>query len=470
METTNTKQPQEIVLTYRETDRIKPIELRYERELPADMRRRLFPEAPALKESTPVWEKPRKRRGWKRLLVGLVLLAALIGLGVGIWLWNESRHDPSPEPPAGTEDGGQNEMPELPDGDDYYYWYEEDFQKGETTIDTYRPMGVDKPHVVLTLAPQGAQPLAPGEIYALVAPSTVTVLGYESEDAVGASIGTGVIFHADGYILTNYHVIAGCALAEVWITNEYGVDTLYDALLVGGDEAQDIAVLKIEASGLPAAELGVSDELKIGDPVYAIGNPLGVELRSTFTDGIVSAATREVTTDGVTMTLIQTNTALNSGNSGGPLINQYGQVVGVNTLKMMSDYDTIEGLGFAIPTSYAVRWINEIIEDGEIDPTPVLGISVMRIPEQLPDGTSALLIESVVSGSSGDKAGVKAGDYVVEFNGQRVYTTEDILRIRRDLRIGDRVVIRLWRDGEYLDLVMTMMADTSQLPRLPAGK
>ena len=296
----------------------------------------------------------------------------------------------------------------------------------------------------------------------------VTVSVALGEDST--SVGTGVIFTEDGYILTNYHVIAGCALAEVWITNEYGVDTLYDALLVGGDETQDIAVLKIEASGLPAAELGVSDELKIGDPVYAIGNPLGVELRSTFTDGIVSAATREVTTDGVTMTLIQTNTALNSGNSGGPLINQYGQVVGVNTLKMMSDYDTIEGLGFAIPTSYAVRWINEIIEDGEIDPTPVLGISVMRIPEQLPDGTSALLIESVVSGSSGDKAGVKAGDYVVEFNGQRVYTTEDILRIRRDLRIGDRVVIRLWRDGEYLDLVMTMMADTSQLPRLPSGK
>ena len=152
------------------------------------------------------------------------------------------------------------------------------------------------------------------------------------------------------------------------MTDEYGVDQEYDAMLVGGDADQDVAVLKIDAKDLTAAQFGVSDDLSVGDKVYAIGNPLGLELRGTFTDGIVSAVNRDVDVDGVTMTLIQTNAALNSGNSGGPLVNEYGQVVGVNTIKMMSGYDTIEGLGFAIPTSLAVRWINEIIQSGRIEP------------------------------------------------------------------------------------------------------
>lgn len=160
------------------------------------------------------------------------------------------------------------------------------------------------------------------------------------------------------------------------------------------------------------------------------------------------------------MTLIQTNTALNNGNSGGPLINQYGQVVGINTIKMMSDYDTIEGLGFAIPSSLAVRWVNELIEYGELLPQPVLGIEIDRVPRRLPDGTLAVvLIHRVTPGLSGEAAGLRAGDYVVSFAGQDITSTEEILAIRRGLFVGDEVDIRVYRDGKYLDLVMVMTAE-----------
>ena len=174
---------------------------------------------------------------------------------------------------------------------------------------------------------------------------------------------------------------------------------------------------------------------------------------------MVSAVDRDVYVDGVTMTLIQTNAALNSGNSGGPLINPYGQVVGVNTIKMMSGDDTIEGLGFAIPTSLAARWVNDLVAFGELQPQPVLGVSISRIPEVLEDGALGLRVETVTPGGSSDRAGVRVGDYVVAFNGQNVATTEDILALRRDLRVGDQVPVRVFRDGEYLELTMTMMAE-----------
>ena len=260
-------------------------------------------------------------------------------------------------------------------------------------------------------------------------------------------------------MLTNCHVIEGCSACTVLITDRYGVDTRYDARLVGCDEDVDLAVLKVSGKDLPAAQFGVSDDLMVGDPAYAIGNPLGVELRNTLTSGIISAINRDVDVDGVTMTLIQTTAALNSGNSGGPLINQYGQVVGVNTIKMMSEYDTIEGLGFAVPSSLALRWVNELIAFGQLQPQPVLGVSISRIPDTLPDGTSALRVEKVFAGLTGDRAGLQEGDYVVAFNNQRVTSTEQILAIRRDLSVWDQVPIRVYRNGEYLDLMMDMMAE-----------
>ena len=184
------------------------------------------------------------------------------------------------------------------------------------------------------------------------------------------------------------------------------------------------------------------------------------ELLNTFTNGIVSAINRDVNVDGVTMTLLQTSAALNSGNSGGPLINQYGQVIGINTIKMMSRYDTIEGLGFAIPSSLALRWVNELIEFGELQPQPVLGVTVNRIPQTLPDGTVGLRLEDITEGLSGDRAGLRAGDYLVGFDGQDIVSYQQLLNIRRGLRVGDEVAVRVYREGEYLEMTMIMMAES----------
>ena len=332
-------------------------------------------------------------------------------------------------------------------------WNEEEPKDTTISIPTYPTGGETR----LSLFQAGSLPkLTIQEIYDKVTPSVVAVLGQQK---LYASVGTGVIFSPDGYIVTNCHVIAGCSRCAVWITNAYGVDKEYEAKVVGYDADADLAVLKVDGTDLPAAEFGVSDDLQVGDPVYAIGNPLGLELRNTLTDGIVSAINRDVDVDGVTMTLIQTTAALNSGNSGGPLINQYGQVIGINTIKMMSDYDTIEGLGFAIPSSLALRWINELIEFGELQPQPVLGVTVNRIPETLPDGTIGLLLDEVWPGLSGDRAGLREGDFLVRFAGEDIVSLQQLLNIRRSLRVGDAVDVRVFRDGKYVDVVMIMMAE-----------
>lgn len=434
-------QPEEIILTYRQQP--APVELSLERPLPQRMA-----QASAPREGMGELLRVRRQRARRRVIAGGALLAVLIALGVGIFLFRSWE----PYYPAGDEAHSGEGQPSLPEDG-----YSADFFDGETTIALYRPDPEDIPPVGLTSA-AGRAVLTPGEIYERLSPATVTVLG---ESAEGYGVGTGIIITEDGYILTNYHVIAGCGSCRVWVTSQYGIDQEYSAYLVGGDEDQDLAVLKIMAFDLPVAELGVSDELGVGDSVYAIGNPLGLELRSTFTDGIVSAVDRVVDVEGVSMTLIQTNAELNSGNSGGPLINQYGQVVGINTIKMMSGYEnTVEGLGFAIPTSYIVRGINDILETGDIAPQPVLGITINKIPVTLPDGATALEVAEVTQGLGADRAGVQVGDCIVSFNGQRVGRTEDVLAIRRGLSVGDWVPILLWRDGAYLELSMEMRSES----------
>ena len=286
------------------------------------------------------------------------------------------------------------------------------------------------------------------EVYRLVNPAVVTVVAQLDR---AASVGTGVIFRSDGYILTNYHVVAGSDACSIGLAS----GGTYEAKYVGGDSANDVAVLKVEADGLPAAQMGDSDALSVGDTVYAIGNPLGVELRGTLTDGIVSAINRDVEVQGRTMTLIQTNAALNEGNSGGPLINVYGQVVGVNTIKMMSLTSNIEGLGFALPMQSVSKLVNDILEYGEIQPEPRLGVTVYDLPKALPDGTSGVEVQSVSAGSAADRAGVKAGDVIVSAGGQSVAGGRHaLLSVRRQYRVGDDLPMRIWRDGEYLDVTL----------------
>lgn len=479
MEYQRVKHGEEIVLTYCPARQTEERVLRYERELPMRMQTQAQSvPCEAVGEVTELHptEEPQdpvvaallepkggKRRSWITFSVLALCFVLLIGgIGAGVWGVADATLDffssaillPNPDGqliPAPDSDGndGSDHRGENGNGAD-----SEGNRGGVPQLEVYRP--TDDTALRLVGVSAHRKVLSAGEIYDKVAPSTVTIIGIHGETY---SVGTGVIFTSDGYIITNYHVIAGCLDCEVWVTNEYGVDSTYPAKFVGGDDNKDLAVLKIEAQNLPAAEFGISSDLAVGDKVYAIGNPLGTELRSTFTDGIISAVDRSVEVDGVTMTLLQTNTALNSGNSGGPLINVYGQVIGINTIKMMSGYDTIEGLGFAIPTSLAERWVNDILTTGEVRPSPILGLSVNRIPVRLFDGTVGLEVIEVVKNLSADHAGIQMGDVVVAFNGVPITSVDDIYAQRIKLSVGDVVSIRVCRNGTYLDLMMVMMAE-----------
>ena len=302
------------------------------------------------------------------------------------------------------------------------------------------------------------------EIYRLVNPSVVTVMACLGD--VGMSVGTGVVFTSDGYLLTNYHVVEGSWQCVVALDTGYS----YEANYVAGDQENDLAVLKIVgAEELPAAEFGDSDLLTVGDKVYAIGNPLGVELRGTLTDGIVSAINRDVEVDGRTMTLIQTNAALNSGNSGGPLINEYGQVVGINVIKMSSDYSNVEGLGFAIPSASIQRIVNDLLEYGKVQPEPVLGVTVYQIGVQLEEELWGLEVKEVTPDSAADKAEIQVGDFVTSAGGEALYTSQDLLRIRRQYYLGDELPMTIWRDGEILEVTLQLEQTAEDVEAPAAG-
>ena len=450
MEFERRQEGREVTLVYRPWACGDEVELRCERPLPERMRQEQAAQAAGGLEAElrqRLLEPPRRRR--RRLWIGLGILTALVCLGVGLW-WYGTYLAPRGGGYGGGPEGGYWDG--YPYFDEDYYWDTEE-TPAETTIARY-PTGGD---VRLTLtAEHPDEPLTAGEIYEKVNPAVVTVLG---EQRANYSVGTGVIFSEDGYIITNYHVVSGCSACTVLVTDSYGADTRYPAKLVGYDEDNDLAVLKIEALGLLVAEFGVSDDLAVGDRVYAIGNPLGLELRNTLTDGLVSAIDRDVDVEGVTMTLIQTNAALNSGNSGGPLINAYGQVVGINTIKMVAAYDdeaSVEGLGFAIPSSTVAHIVNSLIATGEVQPQPVLGITVQGMVT-LPDGNAGVQIIEVTPGLGGDLAGVRAGDVIVSADGEQVYTNSDVLRARRRYETGEHLPMVIYRDGEYLEVEVLLM-------------
>ncbi len=319
------------------------------------------------------------------------------------------------------------------------------FSLQQTTIPRYTAYD---PSLKLEILADHGQELTAQEVYAKVNPATVLVVAQTGESA---SIGTGVIMTEDGYVITNAHVISGGE--SCWVMLAGGWD--YDAELVGFDADQDIAVLKlVDAEGLPTVEFGDSELAEVGDQVYAIGNPLGVELRGTMTEGIISAINRNVELEGRTLNVLQTTAALNNGNSGGPLINRYGQVIGINTLKMSGtgapDEATVEGLGFALPISSAYFVINDIIASGEYHGTPTLGIMVSAM--ETDNGDSLVMAISVSEGSSAEEAGVLPGDIILAVDGRSVQTTAELMAIRRGHAVGDTMTLTLLRDGNSFDV------------------
>jgi len=378
-------------------------------------------------------EEEKRIRRWPWFLLGLATAPLLLCIATAVLFWSGRL---SPEIPV---DRYFNREPRG--------YVESGSEDSPATIE--RAANTDA--VRLRVTEGHGEALNIRELYERVNPSTVTVAVSVSDTRM--TVGTGVIFTEDGYILTNAHVLAGGS--ECFVVLSTGIN--FSAKLVGMDADKDLAVIKINGRGLPVAEFGDSDALCVGDPVYAIGNPLGLELRGTLTDGIVSAINRDVLVDDVVMTLIQTNAALNNGNSGGPLINAYGQVVGINTMKMGSKSSvSVEGLGFAIPISSSAYMVNDLIAFGEVRGEPVIGISVRTESVLLADGQRALEIMEVAPGSAADTAGIQIGDMLLLADGETVETSNDLLRIRRRYALGDTLRLTVLRAGEQLEFAVVL--------------
>ena len=376
--------------------------------------------------------QPPKKHSRKGLWIFLAVMAVLVMAAVAAALI------------AGPEDGG------TADDDHDASSIVDIFDKDIPTID--RVEGDPELRFFCTAAEGEA--LTAQEVYAAVNPSVVMVAVAIDEEK--ASIGTGVILTEDGYVVTNAHVIAGGLSA--WVALDTG--EVLDAELVGFDSNEDLALLKlVDGQGLPAARLGDSDACVVGDQVYAIGNPLGVELRGTLTSGLISAIDRQVTMEGRVMTMLQTTAALNNGNSGGPLINDQGQVIGINTMKMSGGKTataTVEGLGFAVPTRRVVAVINDIMATGAFHGIPSLGIYVGQ--EMQADGAYQLVIYDVTEDYGAAEAGLLPGDVILAADGTEVHETWELLDLRGRHIVGESMVLTVQRGDQVFDADVTLYA------------
>ncbi len=273
----------------------------------------------------------------------------------------------------------------------------------------------------------------------------------------GTSSGTGVVLTENGYIVTNAHVVEGAQSISIRLTDE----RVLSARLVGSDAVSDLAVLYVQATNLSPAEFGDSSTLQVGDAVAAIGDPLGEELRGTMTNGIVSAINREVQVGSRTMTLIQTNAAMNAGNSGGPLLNCYGQVIGINTMKIsaFSNSAGVEGLGFAIPSTTVKEIVDQLLSQGYVSGRPELGITGEDVPEayqryyRLPAG---VYITAVADGSAAQKAGLAAGDILLSIDGVRLSGVDALNEALLSLSAGQQVDVLLYRSSKQYTATLTL--------------
>ena len=307
--------------------------------------------------------------------------------------------------------------------------------------------------------------MSPAEVYASTVNSVVSIncsavstniFGQQTESA---SSGSGFIYTADGYIVTNQHVVANASSINVTL---YNGDT-YPATLVGSDSDYDVAVLKIDAKDLPAVTLGSSTDVNVGDTVLAIGNPLG-ELTFSMSQGIVSCVNRAINVEGTPFNMIQVDASINPGNSGGPLMNLYGEVVGIVSAKYSSYADTtVEGLGFAIPINDVQSIIKDIIENGSVGNKAYMAITAGTMTQQMAaqykiNATEGVFVYSVEDGGAGDKAGLKLGDVITKLNDTQITSMEDLSAAKKGFKAGDTVTLTVLRDGKEITTQLTFDA------------
>ncbi|MBR6044821.1 MAG: trypsin-like peptidase domain-containing protein [Ruminococcus sp.] len=327
------------------------------------------------------------------------------------------------------------------------------------TDDTAKNVKRELPTIEQLASPDDAMKIP--DIVNKVSPS---VVGISCMTSAGTAKGTGIIMTEDGYIITNAHVVEGARSISVLLPSSYSdesqasaSDLTVEAELIGKDTQTDIAVLKINKTGLTKAEFGKSSDLQVGEVAIVIGNPLGFELANSVTAGIISALDRTITVEDRVMNTIQTDAAINNGNSGGPLINAYGQVVGITSAKVTNTYG--EGLGFAIPIDEAIPIIADLIQNGYVTGRPTLGVTgetVSNVYSQYYNIPKGFFVRTVNEGSSAQKAGIKVGDIIIGIEGQLIESLSEFNKIKDTYKAGDVVKISVYRDGEILDFEVTL--------------
>lgn len=395
--------------------------------------------APLPQQATPYGYVPQKPPKKHRFLKGLAVAAAVClllaaGIAGGLFLSKDLPFGAPETPP--TEETNEDAGPSVPNG----------------VLQDRDPVFVpdDSPSDTMNTK----------EIYANNVNSIVgiTVEGevYNIFGSVSpyASSGTGFILREDGYILTNYHVIEGDELDNPKITvTLYNTET-YEAKVIGYDEYSDVALIKIDATGLDPIALGNSDQLVAGENVAIIGHPLG-ELTYSISKGIVAAVNREISVEDTTLEMFQIDAAVNSGNSGGPAFNEKGQVVGIVTSKYASS--SIEGLGFCIPINNAVKIANDLINYGFVRGQAGFGITVKTVysGNGYYQQALGLQIQSVNKGSCSEKAGLVKGDIILAVDKKSVTSTSQLASIRSTYRAGDTATLTVYRDGEKISVEIT---------------
>lgn len=390
---------------------------------------------------TPPKAKREKRRGMPAAaVVALCLVCAILGGLAGGWL---------PTLFTGDDDTIANSV-----------------AQNESGSGTVLNMAAPQPNSqVSTNFVSSGSKLSAAEIYSLACAQTVAVTtevtyrsfyGYSTTPVSGS----GFIISSNGYILTNYHVVEDAVEGGYEVTVLTYDGTEYTAAIVGYEKDNDVAVLKIEGEDLSAVTLGDSDSMVVGEDVYAVGNPLG-ELGYTMTKGMISALDREITSyDDSTKTyntinMFQIDAAVNAGNSGGPVYNDRGEVIGIVTAKYS---DTgVEGLGFAIPINDAVSLANDIITNGYVRGKASMGVTVQTVPSsaaQYYGWPTGAFVYAVERGSAAEEAGLQTGDIIVQIDDTSVSSSSDLITAKKNYRAGESAVLKVFRDGEYLDLTI----------------
>ena len=316
---------------------------------------------------------------------------------------------------------------------------------------------------VQTVKVDGKTQMSMSEVYASNVNSVVSInvsatTNYFGQTVQTAASGTGFFITEDGYILTNHHVISDASSVKVTLYN----GETYDAKVIGSDEDYDIAVIKIEASGLQAVTLGDSEKLNVGDRVLAIGNPLG-DLTFSMSGGMVSSVNRTINVDGTPFNMIQVDCSINPGNSGGPLLNGYGEVVGIVSAKYSSygsSGESVEGLGFAIPINDVISMIQDIMTNGYVSNKAYLGATIGTLTSGMAqqyryDISQGAFVYSVEDGSPAAAAGLQLGDVITAIDGTEITSLEDLTAAKKGYAAGDTSTLTVYRQGETITLELT---------------